>query len=140
MDGVFIGPCVLQLFVCGHGTGRDSVRLGTAISKIEGKEHRSDLIDEEGRRHGPFDLVILADGSRSALRDQTPLVRRAARYRRSPLVYRENPEGHFQSTLFPVVKGTRKCSVSFPPVWIRKARRPGEPVLEYQRDREARPA
>lgn len=38
------------------------------------------LIDDHDRREGPFDLVIVADGARSVLREQLGLTARAARY------------------------------------------------------------
>jgi 2-polyprenyl-6-methoxyphenol hydroxylase-like FAD-dependent oxidoreductase len=52
---------------------RDAIVTGTRI------ERRSDdgrfLIDAGGQQHGPFDLVIAADGAHSALRHRTSVVR-----------------------------------------------------------------
>src|SRR5581483_11711726 len=39
------------------------------------------LLDTRGRRHGPFDLVLVADGAESALRARHGAVVRARRYR-----------------------------------------------------------
>lgn len=44
------------------------VRCGHEITGLS--EDGRSLIDAEGRRHGPYDLVILADGSASRLRDR----------------------------------------------------------------------
>jgi len=94
------------------------VNLGTSMSQIDWKGNQSDLIDSDENRHGPFDLVILSDGSRSTLRDQTPLVRRSPRYPWGALWFiGKNSEGHFSDTLFQVVKGTRKM-VGFLPTGL----------------------
>ena len=51
------------------------VRLhwGTEISKIQTKGNIDQLIDTEANGHGPFDLLLVCDGSRSTLRDQIGL-------------------------------------------------------------------
>ena len=48
--------------------GFDSMHRGTRIAAIDGGTHR--IRDAEGRWHGPFDMIIVADGSASALRSQ----------------------------------------------------------------------
>lgn len=62
----------------GAWTGSDAIRSGTRI------EHLSDdgrhLIDGEGRQHGPFDLIVAADGAHSVLRRQPGVIRREALY------------------------------------------------------------
>ena len=49
---------------------RSSARLitGTEIAGIERDGSRALIIDKAGGRHGPFDLVVVADGAHSALR------------------------------------------------------------------------
>ena len=51
------------------------VRLhwGTEISKIQTKGNIHQLVDAEANGHGPFDLLLVCDGSRSTLRDQIGL-------------------------------------------------------------------
>ncbi|MFO1350376.1 MAG: arsenic resistance N-acetyltransferase ArsN2 [Gammaproteobacteria bacterium] len=54
---------------------------GVDIARIDAEgERRSRLIDGAGRAYGPFDLVIVAAGTQSRLRDATGLVRRDAPY------------------------------------------------------------
>lgn len=48
--------------------GFDSMHRGTRIAAIDGGTHR--IRDAEGRWHGRFDMIIVADGSASALRSQ----------------------------------------------------------------------
>ena len=45
--------------------GHEGVRAGTRIVRVDDE---GTLVDAGGQRHGPFDLVIAADGSHSALR------------------------------------------------------------------------
>lgn len=47
--------------------GADQVRCGHDIASISGDGRH--LIDDTGRRHGPYDLVVIANGSASKLRD-----------------------------------------------------------------------
>lgn len=46
--------------------GADGVHCGMRIVTVD--PHAGTLQDEHGERHGPFDLVVVADGSASALR------------------------------------------------------------------------
>ena len=48
--------------------GVAGLHRGTGVSSVDHETGR--LVDEHGRRHGPFDLVIAADGSASQLRGQ----------------------------------------------------------------------
>ncbi len=47
---------------------RATVHLGVDIVKMRSSA-KSGLVDSEGRVHGPYDLLVLADGARSHLRD-----------------------------------------------------------------------
>lgn len=49
-------------------TSRRSVRAGCAIVAVDARE--GVLTDADGHRHGPYDLVLVADGSGSSLRGQ----------------------------------------------------------------------
>lgn len=49
------------------------VRLGCEVTGYIVRDDRVFLLDAERREHGPFDFVIAADGSRSALRKQSGL-------------------------------------------------------------------
>lgn len=57
---------------------RTQVRQGVTITGVD--EDTGRLRDHEGRRHGPYDLVIAADGAASQLRQRTGQVQRDARY------------------------------------------------------------
>jgi 2-polyprenyl-6-methoxyphenol hydroxylase-like FAD-dependent oxidoreductase len=58
--------------------GRAAIRSGTRIDhRAEDGKH---LIDSAGERHGPFDLIIAADGAHSVLRRQPGVIRRETLY------------------------------------------------------------
>ena len=46
--------------------GRDGLHCGTRVASVDAGTGR--MLDEHGRQHGPYDLVIAADGSASQLR------------------------------------------------------------------------
>jgi 2-polyprenyl-6-methoxyphenol hydroxylase-like FAD-dependent oxidoreductase len=87
-----------------------TLRLGVeAVDLARGGGDRHFLVDREGRRHGPFDLVVVADGARSQLRDDTDwLLRKSVKpYPWGALWFiGEDPEGHFAGELRQVVHGT----------------------------------
>lgn len=56
-----------------------ALTTGAEIAEIETAGARR-LVDKAGRRHGPFDLVIVADGAESALRARHGAVVRTPRY------------------------------------------------------------
>lgn len=58
--------------------GRTEVRQGVSIASVE--EDTGWLRDEQGARHGPYDLVIAADGAASRLRRHTAAVKLDAPY------------------------------------------------------------
>ncbi|WP_109126707.1 NAD(P)/FAD-dependent oxidoreductase [Dyella sp. C11] len=57
---------------------RDAVVTGTRIHALA--DDGQHLIDQAGNRHGPFDLVIAADGAHSVLRRQPGLIQRERVY------------------------------------------------------------
>ncbi len=60
---------------------RDGIAISTASEIAEIRTASAlRLIDAQGRRHGPFDLVLVADGAESALRAKHGAVVRAPRY------------------------------------------------------------
>ena len=57
------------------------VRTGVEIvSQRQEADGSSLLLDNEAETHGPFDLVIVADGARSTLRSQVPIPARVHRF------------------------------------------------------------
>jgi 2-polyprenyl-6-methoxyphenol hydroxylase-like FAD-dependent oxidoreductase len=76
------------------------------------------LEDEQGGRTQPFDLVIVADGVRSELRDDTPLTRSTTEYPYGALWFiGEDPNGHFGPEIRQVFQGTRRM-VGFLPTGL----------------------
>lgn len=71
--------------------------------------------DETGHEHGPFDLLILAEGSKSHLREKLKGFRRANPYPWGALWYiGEDKQNIFRDRLYQVVEGT-KLMVGFLP-------------------------
>lgn len=67
------------------------------------------LIDAAGRAHGPFDLIVVADGARCPLRAANGLVQRDRTYPWGALWFvGEMPATGFDATLSQVYRGTRE--------------------------------
>lgn len=66
------------LFALLHGACAPlaTIRTGTRIVSIAGRK----LVDSEGREHGPYDLIVVADGANSCLRAASGLVARDPKY------------------------------------------------------------
>jgi 2-polyprenyl-6-methoxyphenol hydroxylase-like FAD-dependent oxidoreductase len=103
--GVHRGALFASLFAA---VAREPVdlRLGVSIERLTRVAHdRVAVLDTHGRRHGPYDLVVVADGSRSQLRAASPA-------RVSPYAWGalwsvvDDPEQIFQGELHQVVRGT----------------------------------
>jgi 2-polyprenyl-6-methoxyphenol hydroxylase-like FAD-dependent oxidoreductase len=84
---------------------RIPVRLGAEVVAVDG----GTLVTAAGERHGPYDLVVAADGARSRLRAATGLVRRARTYPWGALwVILDDPDERHGGTLGQVYRGTRE--------------------------------
>lgn len=71
------------LFSLLHGRLHESAAgllTGLEIIDIERDGAHASAIDRAGRRYGPFDLLVIADGAHSALRDRIGLTGRAPVY------------------------------------------------------------
>lgn len=80
-------------------------RFGTGICS----HARGVLTDTEAAEHGPFDLVIAADGARSALRERGAMGSTATTYPWGALwCVVEDREAAFRGELFQVVEGPRR--------------------------------
>lgn len=83
------------------------VRSGVAAASYEERADCVSFRDRNGREHGPFDLLVVADGARSSLRDQFGGVRRCDRYPWGALWFvAEDPEARFAGVLRQVYRGT----------------------------------
>jgi 2-polyprenyl-6-methoxyphenol hydroxylase-like FAD-dependent oxidoreductase len=71
--------------------------------------HTRYVVDRGGRRHGPHDLVVIADGARSELRDDTRLTRSETVYPWGALWFMgRNVSGHYPQRITQVLRGTRQ--------------------------------
>ncbi len=81
------------------------VQLGVTIAALQTDGKRW-LVDGRGLRHGPFDLVVVADGAGNDLRDDKPLGRSAKAYPWGALWWvAPDPQQVFGDQLFQVVGG-----------------------------------
>jgi 2-polyprenyl-6-methoxyphenol hydroxylase-like FAD-dependent oxidoreductase len=84
------------------------LELGASCDRLERSRDKYVIVDEHGVRRGAHDLIVLADGARSRLRDELGLLRRAEPYPWGALWFvAKDPEGVFTSELYQVVRGTR---------------------------------
>lgn len=83
------------------------IRCGVAAASFVESSDSVSFRDRGAREHGPFDLLIVADGARSSLRDQFGGVRRCDRYPWGALWFvAEDSEGQFAGVLRQVYRGT----------------------------------
>ena len=73
LAGIGLQRGALFSILAGAFEGHRDIRAGTAIAAI-GDDGRV-LVDAAGERHGPYDLVVVADGAASLLRGQVGRVR-----------------------------------------------------------------
>ncbi len=84
------------------------LQLGTEIVSLQNAGSQSYLVDKEGQQYGPYDLVIVADGSRSSLRTQLGLSCRVKPYNWGAIWYiGEDKEAHFRKELYQVFQSTK---------------------------------
>jgi 2-polyprenyl-6-methoxyphenol hydroxylase-like FAD-dependent oxidoreductase len=85
------------------------VHLGTAIQEVIAAGPAASLLrDGAGVDHGPFDLVVVADGARSALRGRLPVRARVRPYPWGALWFiGRDPERRFGDSLSQIVHGAR---------------------------------
>lgn len=86
-----------------------SLHLGVSGENIRRAGKQRILVDKQGDEHGPFDLLVIADGAKSRFRDDTNITLRADAYPWGALWFMaEDPEHLFKEELFQVVEGTGK--------------------------------
>jgi FAD-dependent urate hydroxylase len=66
--GLGIQRGALHWLLAGADTGREQVHAGCSIVTVDAESGW--LVDEHELRHGPFDLIVVADGTHSRLREQ----------------------------------------------------------------------
>jgi 2-polyprenyl-6-methoxyphenol hydroxylase-like FAD-dependent oxidoreductase len=78
--GVQRGLLFNALMECAEASGVE-IRTGWSIARVEdGRGDGAWVVDELGRREGPFDCVVVASGSRTLLRNVTGTVERWVEY------------------------------------------------------------
>lgn len=92
------------------------VHLGTAITEIVPAGPAASLLrDAGGAAHGPFDLVVVADGARSALRARLSVRARVTPYPWGALWFiGRDPERRFDGRLSQIVHGARNMIGTLP--------------------------
>jgi 2-polyprenyl-6-methoxyphenol hydroxylase-like FAD-dependent oxidoreductase len=78
--GVQRGLLFNALMGCAEASGAE-IRTGWSIARVEdGRSDGAWVVEEQGRREGPFDCVVIASGSRTLLRNVTGNVERWVEY------------------------------------------------------------
>lgn len=70
----------LRILLHGMEDAGAAVSWGAEATDLREENGKRYLVFADGREEGPFDLVVLADGARSRLRDQTGIPSRVDRY------------------------------------------------------------
>jgi len=82
-----------------------TLRLGKEIVALRTQGARRVLVDAHGERHGPFDLVVVADGASSQHEDDRPLPRRVIPYAWGAMwAIVPDPERVYRGMLYQVVR------------------------------------
>lgn len=104
--GIHRGVLFRELFAAAQR--ETEVRCGVAIDRVDWERRR--LIDDSGAEHGPFDLIIVADGARSKLRDDITEIQQTLRaYPWGALWFlAEDPEQNFRGRLFQTVRSNAR--------------------------------
>ena len=125
--GIGLHRGVLFEGLVGAAQQHDNITIKTGIEVIDlerapprgrdGRDRRTWFVDNHRERHGPHELVIVADGARSQLRDDTNTSKRVVPYPWGALWFvgndpsKRNPDGTREpraSTCHQVVDGSRR--------------------------------
>ena len=71
---------LLSLLLKAFRSAGAEIRWGAEMREMSSEKEGRYLTSKEGEKEGPFDLVLLCDGARSALREQTEIPARVDRY------------------------------------------------------------
>lgn len=100
----------LRLGVAGLDLARAEVPASTSSRGPTRAGPRSYwIVDSEGRRHGPHELILVCDGARSSFRDDTDLAKQVSPYAWGALWFvGQDREKRFSRTLYQVVRKNQK--------------------------------
>ncbi|MCB9597448.1 MAG: FAD-dependent monooxygenase [Sandaracinaceae bacterium] len=105
--GLHRGVLFAELFGTVRREPGIDLRCGHPIEDLRADGARRWVVEKDGDEHGPFDLVVVADGARSQLRDDAPLTHREARYPWGALWFiGDDPDQDFDKVLYQVVRST----------------------------------
>ncbi len=108
--GLHRGVLFQTLFDAVKREPKIQLRCGVAVEDLSRAPDGRNLVVEPGSRktHGPHDLIVVADGARSSLRDDTALRKTVKKYPWGALWFVGRDEGHrFQRRLYQIVHTTR---------------------------------
>ncbi len=109
--GLHRGVLFQTLFDAVKATPSITLECGVGIEDLaRGPDGRNLVVESETRKtHGPFDLIVVADGARSRLRDDTTLNKTVKKYPWGALWFvGKDPEHRFQNRLYQVLHGTKR--------------------------------
>ena len=107
--GIHRGVLFDALLTAVRDDTRITLRCGHAMERLERGPTGHVLVERDGSRHGPHDLVVVADGARSQLRAHDTLTKRASQYPWGALWFiARAPDRSFDGVLYQVVDGTRQ--------------------------------
>ena len=107
--GLHRGALFEVLFAAVSAEPGVKLHLGVEAIALRRQAGARVVVDREGQEHGPFDLVIVADGAHAELPDDVPLPQRLRPYPYGALWHvAVDPQGRRQGQLRQVVEGTRR--------------------------------
>ncbi|AKF02868.1 FAD-dependent oxidoreductase [Sandaracinus amylolyticus] len=106
--GLHRGVLFEALFDAARAQENVRVELGVEITGCELEHDRRVLVDTRGERHGPFDLIVVADGAGSRIAS-SDVERRVSHYAWGALwCVLPDPERVYRGELYQVVRGARR--------------------------------
>jgi 2-polyprenyl-6-methoxyphenol hydroxylase-like FAD-dependent oxidoreductase len=121
--GLGIQRAALTELLSGADPGRKQVHFDHGM--IVADPDRGYLLDQDRRRHGPFDIIVLADGANSLFRQQLGIVRHDRKYPWAALVgLVGDPDRQIGARISQCFDGTDHVSY-----WPVGSRAPGAPHL-----------